>query len=237
MNSVKELILNTHTIVANRMEYVVDIIDWDSIETICDIGSWHLGQSIEFMELLPDAKVHAFEPNPENYKNCEEVYSRLSGYFKKNLSLYNIALNDVPGKINFYPVIDENPGASSKYKFMKGLTEEYFDKSWKQKEIKVDATTLDLWRVENNIDKVDIIWIDVQGAELDVFEGAKETLKDVKCIFTEVGLKPYYEGQALKVDIDHFLRKEAGFVEITDSFEYNGSDCEGNTIYVRSDLL
>jgi FkbM family methyltransferase len=234
MNSTKKIIQNTNTIVANRMKYVVDIIDWDSIDTICDIGSWHLGQSIEFLELLPDSKIHAFEANPENYEKCKGIHSSLHGYFKKNLKVYNTALNDQPGKIKFYPVIDENPGASSKYKLMQGHTEEYFNKSWKQKEIEVDATTLDLWKDGNDIDKVDIIWIDVQGAELDVFRGAKKTLENVKCIFTEVGLKPYYEGQALKSDIDQFLINECGFVEVVDSFEYNGSDCEGNTIYVKA---
>jgi FkbM family methyltransferase len=237
MNSTKQIIQNTHTIVANRMKYIADIIDWDSIETICDIGSWHLGQSIEFLELLPDAKIYAFEANPDNYKMCQDIHSRLTGYFKKNLTVFNTALNNESGTIKFYQVADENPGASSKFKFMQGLTEEYFDKSWKQKEIQVNATTLDNWRVENNIEKVDIIWIDVQGAELDVFEGGRETLKDVKCIFTEVGLKPYYEGQALKSQIDFILTEENDFVEITESFEYNGSDCEGNTIYVRKDLF
>lgn len=237
MNSTKEIIQNTHTIVANRMKYVLDFVDWDSIETICDIGSWHLGQSIEFLELLPEAKVYAFEANPANYQTCQDIHSRLNGYFKTNLKVYNTALNDKPGKIKFYPVVDENPGASSKYKFMQGLTEEYFDKTWTQKEIEVDATTLDIWAKENNINNIDIIWIDVQGAELDVFEGAKETLKNVKCIFTEVGLKAYYEGQALKDQIDYILTKEHDFVEIKESFEYNGSDCEGNTIYIRKDML
>jgi len=233
----KEIIKNTHSIVANRMKYILDPIDWDSIDTICDIGSWHLGQSIEFLDLLPDTKVYAFEANPKNYEECGNSYSRLQGYFKNNLKVYNTALNDTPGKINFYPVISENEGASSKYKFMQGHTEKYFNKSWIQNEIEVDATTLDIWSKENNINKVDIIWIDVQGAELDVFKGARETLKNVKCIFTEVGLKPYYEGQSLKEDIDHFLIQENNFVEVKESFEYNGSDCEGNTIYVRKDLL
>jgi len=234
---IKDLILNTHTIVAERLKYVVDYIDLESIQTICDIGTWHLGQSIEFLELFPDANVYAFEANPANYQNCVDIHSRLSGYFKKNLKIYNTALNFEPGKMKFYPVTNDNPGASSKFKFMQGYTKEYFNKEWVQDEIVVDATTLDLWRNENDIGNVDIIWIDVQGAELDVFEGSKETLKNVKCIFTEVGLKPYYEGQALKNEIDYFLKKEAHFVEITDAFEYNGSDCEGNSVYIREDLL
>ncbi len=233
----KELILNTHTIVADRMRHVVNILDLDSIEVICDIGSWHLGQSIEFLELFPDATVHAFEPNPENYQNCVDIHSRLSGFFKKNLKLYQYALDASPGTINFYPVVDTNPGASSKYKFMEGLNGSFLDEEWNQKEIQVQATTLDIWKSQNNIDKVDIIWIDVQGGELDVFEGGKETLKDVKCIFTEVGLKPYYEGQSLRTEIDNFLCNECDFIELKDAFELNGSEYEANAIYVKKDLV
>lgn len=233
----KQIIQNTHTIVANRLKYVVDILDLESFETVLDIGSWHLGQSVEFLELLPDIQIHAFEPNPHNFKKCQETHSRLRGYFKQNLHVYNLALNDHEGDLKFYIVKDENPGASSKFRLMQGATKNYFGKDWVQEEITVKGTTLDKWTKENNIDKVDAIWIDVQGAELDVFEGGKETLKDVKCIFTEVGLKPYYEGQSLKNEIDYFLKNEMHFVEITESFEYNGSDCEGNTIYVREDLL
>lgn len=239
MSLIRETILNTHSIVANRMRHVADIIDWDSVETICDIGSWNLDQSIEFMEILPDAKVYSFEGNPENYKTCEDVYGRLSGYFKENLKIYNTILSDETGKINFYPVIDddENTDVSSKHKLMKGLSEEYSDNPLIKAKTQVDATTLDLWRVENKIDKVDIIWMDVQGVELDTLEGAHETLENVKCIFTEVGLKPYYEGQALKTEIDYFLKNEAGFVEIPESSEYNSTECESSTIYVKRDLL
>ena len=32
------------------------------------------------------------------------------------------------------------------------------------------------------INTVDLVWIDVQGAELNVFKGAKETLKNTKII-------------------------------------------------------
>lgn len=235
--AIKEIIQGTNSIVANRLKFVVDILDLDSVEKILDIGSWHLKQSIEFMDLFPDANVFAFEANPSNYQNCKNTHNNLSGFYKKNLKVYDTALNDKPGKINFYPVVGDNPGASSKYKFMDGLTQEYWNATWNQTKIEVDATTLDLWCAENKIDNVDIIWIDVQGAELDVFRGGKEVLKDVKCIFTEVGLKPYYEGQALKSEIDKFLIDECGFVEIEESFEYNGSDCEANTIYVKSNLL
>jgi FkbM family methyltransferase len=234
---VKDIILKTNTIVSNRLKYVVDLLNLENIEDICDIGSWHLGQSIEFLDLFPDANVYAFEANPDNYEKCVNIKSKLHGFYRKNLKIYNYALNDTCEKINFYPVINNNPGASSKYKFIDGLNGSFFGEEWVQDEIKVNAITLDQWRIENNVKKIDIIWIDVQGAELDVFKGSYDTLKNVQCIFTEVGLKPYYQGQSLKKDIDEFLIDEFGFIELDQSFEYNGSQYEANTIYIKKDLI
>jgi hypothetical protein len=88
------------------------------------------------------------------------------------------------------------------------------------------------WCKQNVIDKIDIIWIDVQGAELNVFKGGENILKNTKVIFTEVGLKAYYEGHSLKKDIDNYLLN-LGFKEISDSFELNGFDYEANTIYIK----
>lgn len=76
------------------------------------------------------------------------------------------------------------------------------------------------------------MWMDVQGAELLVLKGAEELLKRTKIIMTEVGLKPYYEGHTLKVEIDSYLAAH-GFVELEGAFQLNGFDYEANTIYIR----
>jgi hypothetical protein len=102
-----------------------------------------------------------------------------------------------------------------------------------QKEITVQSDTLDNWCKRNKVNEVDILWMDAQGAELLVLQGAVKTLKNTRIIMTEVGLKPYYEGHTLKPDIDAFLA-EQGFRELEASFELNGFDYEANTIYVRS---
>jgi FkbM family methyltransferase len=52
----------------------------------------------------------------------------------------------------------------------------------------------------------DFLKVDVQGAELMVFQGAIETLKNVLVIHTEVEFVPMYKRQPLFSDIDVFLR-------------------------------
>ena len=45
------------------------------------------------------------------------------------------------------------------------------------------------------IAQVDLIWMDVQGAEADVFRGGRETLAKTRFIYTEYGETELYQGQ------------------------------------------
>lgn len=61
---------------------------------------------------------------------------------------------------------------------------------------------------------VDYLKIDVQGAEAEVFAGARRVLKDVLVVHTEVEFVPMYSGQPLYGDVAGVLR-EAGFMHHT----------------------
>jgi FkbM family methyltransferase len=230
----------TNGIVSDRFRFIVDKYELLNINEVLDIGSWHLGQSIELHQIFPNAKISAFEPVPESYNLC--LYNRTnSGISESEISIYNTAISDTIGEVNFYSVDPStsshpNVGASSLLKFIDGLNGSFFSQTWNQKEILVKCNTLDNWCTDNSKDKIDIIWIDTQGTELNVFKGGEKTLEKVKVIFTEVGLKPYYEGHTMKKEIDDFLLSK-GFIEIKDSFELNGFDYEGNTIYVNEDNI
>ena len=225
--------LSTH--VGKRVNFVVNKMDLSNINEILDIGSWHLNQSLEFHEIFPNANINAFEPVPDSYQLCLN-----NNHYPDKITVNNLALTDFNGETNFYPVdpiksSDPNVGASSLLKFMDGLNGSFFNQNWIQNEIVVKCSTLDNWCQTYN-KKIDIIWIDVQGAELQVFKGADKTLDDVKIIFTEVGLKPYYVGHSLKKEIDEYLISK-GFIELTESFELNGFDYEANTIYCKKEFL
>ena len=69
---------------------------------------------------------------------------------------------------------------------------------------------------------VDFIKIDVQGAELIVFENGQDVLAQTSIIHTEVEFVEMYKGQPLFADIDIFLRSQ-GFQLHT--IDYFGSRC------------
>jgi FkbM family methyltransferase len=60
-------------------------------------------------------------------------------------------------------------------------------------------------------DGLDLLKIDIQGAELMVFQNAVERLKSAVVIHTEVEFLPMYNGQPLFAEVDAFLRTQ-GFM-------------------------
>ena len=238
---VRERILSEDSrgsMVAHRLIWLLGKAELGNIRQVLDIGSWHLVQSIEFSNIFHNARIAAFEPVPDSYQLCISNLNGLDAQKKNRISIHNIALSDNTGSVPFYAVemsvkqkIDE--GFSSLLKFNGKLKNAYYDEELVQKKIMVQSDTLDNWCRENEVHEIDIIWIDVQGAELLVFQGGGNILKNTRIIMTEVGLKPYYEGHTLKSDIDAFLLTR-GFIELKGSFELNGFDYEANTIYIKS---
>ena len=235
MVETKDLELVEHANATERLALIFDVVDFDNIKRICDIGSRFLEQTMEMAHIFPEAEFHSFEPVPSSYQTCLDNRSRCPEEVAERISVYEMALNNETKEIPFYPVNNTgsefNVGASSKYRFVEGLNGSFFNKTWNQDEITVKSMRMDDWKQENNIGPVDMIWMDAQGGELDVLKGAVETLKDVQVILTEVGIGAYYQGQSLKPEIDAFL-KEQGFRELEYGFKLN-FQYEGDTIYIK----
>lgn len=226
-------------VAAKKLMMIFEDINFNSIRTVCDIGSRFLEQTMEMSFIFPEATLYAFEPVPESYDICCTNKELLPASNRSRVNVFNYAVGDVTKMIPFYPVdntgSEHNVGASSKYKFVEGLNGSFFGKIWNQTEIQVQQISLDSWRRENNISPVDMIWMDTQGGELDVLKGAADTLSDVKVIFTEVGIGSYYQGQSLKPEIDAYLAS-MGFEELDGAFVQN-HQFEGDTIYVNTKFL
>jgi len=93
--------------------------------------------------------------------------------------------------------------------------------------------TLFLYLKNENIikfDKIDMLFMDVQGAELFVLQGAGEILDTVNYIWTEVGIGNQYLGAAAYIDIIQFLHLYG--------FQLLAFDCEphafGNALFYKS---
>jgi FkbM family methyltransferase len=113
-------------------------------------------------------KVYAFEP----LRGYFDVLKRnLSANGLKNVEAFELALMDRVGRVDFY----ENELSSSIVS--RGST----------KKTTVEATTLDNFLEEQKVERIDLINMDCEGAELLVLEGAERTLRKNKVkIFCEI---------------------------------------------------
>lgn len=99
--------------------------------------------------------------------------------------------------------------------------------SYKEQQ-EVETERLDTFCQRRGISKIDFIHMDVQGAELMVLQGAGNFLDKVHVLWLEVESLELYENQPLKNDIENFLQK-AGFTCILDKA---GNVC-GDQLYVN----
>lgn len=109
----------------------------------------------------PEAKGYLFEPVPEYAQCCEE---RFRGY--NNLNIENLALSDSEGSLTLWMGKD-NLGWNT-------LVAPKTDSSMTP--IQIKAVTFDDYADAVGINEIDVIKIDVEGAEYLVLEGMKRTL-------------------------------------------------------------
>ena len=80
-----------------------------------------------------------------------------------------------------------------------------------------------------NIPKVDIIWMDLQGAELLALKGLGEKLKTVKYVYTEVSHKEMYSGQVMFKELNDFMSANGFAIANNPSFD----NWQEDVIYVN----
>lgn len=199
---------------------------------IFEIGCHHGYDTDKILELCPDSKIYIFEPDPRNISILKK-----RGLDKK-VKLIESCISDNNNKQNLHlstglpPAYFENVDndlknycqsgewtASSSIKNPKDHLEvtpwcEFNDT------IKVRSLTLDSFFKNENLKKIDFIWMDVQGAEDLVFKGAEDLLTNDKIhyIYTEYSNRELYENQMNLKEISKALLN----YEILDFFSESG---------------
>lgn len=190
---------------------------------IIDCGA-HIGTDTIELAKIPGSKIYAFEP-------VKEIFKQLVSNTKNcpNIHCFNVALNDFDGEADMYVSSGDSDGSSSLMK-PKDHIVDHPDVLFNEVE-KVKCKTLDSWAKENNVKRVDMLWLDMQGAEQKMLEASTVILDTVAIIHSEVSIRETYEGvQDYKV-YKRFLEHK-GFKVLVQAIP-DGYDM-GNVLFVKS---
>lgn len=175
--------------------------------TLLEIGARPISEEQEpFMGLLrdiPNSRYYGFEVEEQL---CQELNSKTPD----NVTFYPQAIAKSQGERTLYEA--QHPVCSSLYEPNETLIDFFngLDLVKLKEKHTLQTCDLDTFVEKENLEPIDFIKIDVQGAELEIFQGAENALKNVSMIVSEVEFAPIYKDQPLFSDVDIFLR-ERGF--------------------------
>lgn len=166
---------NTEPSFANYNEFFVDkiyneFIEGNEYKTVVDVGA-NVGMWIEYIKHFSSVKnVYAIEPN----KNALQV---LRDTFGNSVNIIDKALHTSDDKLTFY-VNDNNSTISS-----------ISNHSNFQFNYDVDGVTIKTFMKQNSIDKIDLLKVDIESAEYDLFKSFdKKDFESIDNILVEYHL-------------------------------------------------
>jgi FkbM family methyltransferase len=128
------------------------------IDVGCNVGAI----LTEILRAAPDGRHCAFEPLPDLFRDLRRRFGH-----HRNLELHEIALSDHEGRSSFQHVVTNHAYS--------GFRRRRYDRPHEEVvEIGVEAARLDRFVPKER--RVELIKIDVEGAELEVLRGAEATL-------------------------------------------------------------
>ena len=143
------------------------------------------------------------------------------------------AASDRDGIVDFE--MNEIDETSSLLKIRRELPELSAIKMGKATTLSVQARTLDGIAGEAGICEIDLLKIDVQGAELKVLAGAPMTLPRTRFVWMEVSFKPLYENSATFFEMyEQMQRHGFGLLDMTCAFRApNKEMLQANGLFFR----
>jgi FkbM family methyltransferase len=207
---------------------------------IFDIGACEGEDSIRYSRMFPNARIHLFEPRPDNLKKIDQ---NLRDFKCTSVAVSSLALSNAAGEATFYLSSGKPDEAQSASDWDFGnKSSSLLPPGEKMKEhtswlefkdqLVVQTERLDTYCASHNIVRIDLIHMDVQGAELMVLEGAGAMLQNIAAIWLEVEAVELYKNQPLRQDIERFM-SEYHFVCVKSTV----NNVAGDQLYLNKKLV
>ncbi|MDB9428700.1 FkbM family methyltransferase [Microcystis aeruginosa CS-555/01A07] len=187
--------------------------------TIAQIGSRKISGADDYSSqswgiFAPNLTIYGFEADADECKRMNQnLKERNIRHQEKHIP---IALSNTQGKSQLYVTKEKacsslyEPNGNYASRFRSSLPEfltlDYVSE--------IETTTLDSFCASELIDTIDFLQVDVQGAELNIFQGAQQIIKNsTLAIQTEVEFAPIYKNQPLFADVNSHLRQQGFFLQ------------------------
>lgn len=161
-----------------------------------------IGQHTEvFAKRFPNGQIIGFEPIFELFEECKK---RTQNY--RNVNVFNLALgNKGQNEITLYWDDETKHDSASSLQPHENMSSYYPNLTFQTKRV-VKSKTLDDVVVENRLKKIDLLWLDLQGAELSVLRnGGMYALSLCKYVHIEVAKSQMYRSQPLLSEVSQFF--------------------------------
>jgi len=191
------------------------------------VGAFYGYEIVRFLNMYPNATINAFEAHPQHFAILQQNFGNIS-----RVNLHNKVVSDNDGVIDFYELSAIGNGSILKFQ---GNT--YGHPMKIQENLKLESIRLDT--VFPN-DQIDLLWVDVQGAELYVLKGTNT--ENCLSMFLEIHTHDYvkewdkepYVGQCYKEDLEKYLEGHTIHSIGLDNENCNG---QGNSFWLRKDFV
>jgi len=175
----------------------------DKNSVFFDVGT-NAGSFVKILkEFQIEQNIHCFEPHPVLHKATKDLYP--------HIIMNNYCLSDVDGFVDIH-IPNHSVALSSiiKRPLFSNLNQPIYT-------INVECKKIDTYCKENNIDEIDFMKIDVEGAEKHVFEGALSMLenKKIKCGMFEVVEQALKDANTSEPELCEILYKYGYCIEKT----------------------
>jgi FkbM family methyltransferase len=157
---------------------------------------------------------------------------------RTKFKIFNAAIADLAGETEFF-VNEDADHVSSLLKIFNKNEELSSLNIAEPVSTKIKTLTLDHIVKEQKLSHIDLIKIDVQGAEHLVLQGGIETLKITRLVYTEFSYKPLYENSSTFFDL-YKIFYENNFILVHTSNGYssaNGELLQGDALFANKALM
>lgn len=185
--------------VETPVEAAARVIGAASARFALDVGAHHGDSTLDVLAAFPAAMVHAFEPDADNHA---AAVVKLAGHAGRAV-LHRAALSDRDGTATLR--VNSHDGTHS----LLDIGAQRYWGAWAGPvgEADVPTATLDSFCAVAGIERIDLLKMDIQGAELSALRGASGLLarQGIGAVLLEVLFQPLYKDQPLFWDIGAYM--------------------------------